>query len=164
MFSNPPTPLTICPGTSLREASRGINCWLERRDLYTPFWGQPNPCDYCLILSCISCASWQHSEPLWHHWKRLMWGCLVHIPLYPFLMHAVFSNLPSPLLCHCFLILFPPSVSLSTTHPPFPLCDGWGGWGGGGKEEISEDYHCLENTDGFVRHRRSWMLCQPALD
>lgn len=36
VFKSSPTPLTVCPGTSLREASRGLNCWWERRDLDTP--------------------------------------------------------------------------------------------------------------------------------
>ena len=56
-------------------------------------------------------------------------------------------------------------ISLSECPPSLPsllLLEGLAGWGRGG-EEISGDYHRLENTDGFVHHLSSQTLCQPAL-
>lgn len=97
-----------------------------------------------------------------------MWGCLVHISLCLGLSNAVSPKLCLSTLLHVFLrvsllCISPPLVSLCVSLPHSPLLDGLGGRGRGGGE-ISGDYHCLENTDGFVPHLRSWMLCQPALD
>lgn len=114
--------------------------------------GQPNPCDYCVILSRISCASWRRCESLRHHSGRCR---LLHVCSLRFIAICLKHWLAS--LC------FPLDIStlaLVGAHPSslHPL----GGWGRGG-EEISGDYHRLENTDGFVCHLSSRTLCQPAV-
>lgn len=57
------------------------------------------------------------------------------------------------------LSFFHPHISLL---PPPLLLDGLVGQGRGGEEAISGDYRCLDNTDGFIRHRQR--LRRPALD
>lgn len=86
---------------------------------------------------------------------RVMWGCLIHISLCLGLSNAVSPKLCLSSLLHCFFALYvPPLVPLRVSLLHFPLSDDSGGWKRGGGE-ISGDYHCLENTDGFVRHLRS---------
>lgn len=123
-----------------------------------PLWLLHNPLQH---IMCIMAAL----RAFVTSWGRVMWGCLIHISLCLGLSNAVSPKLCLSTLLHCFLALYvpPPLVPLRVSLLYVPLSDGSGGWKRGGGE-ISGDYHCLENTDGFVRHLRSWMLCQPALD
>lgn len=163
VFKSSQIPLTVCPGTSLSKAGRGLNCWVgEEGFRYSlvrtarPLWLLHNPLQH---IMCIMAAEGAFVTS----WGRLTWVCLVHIS--PHLSNAVSTNL-------CLTVLLSNTISLLCSSPGSLLLSilpslsivwCWGGWGRG-REEISGDYHCLENTDGFVRHLRSWMLCQPALD
>lgn len=161
------TPQHVCPGNIPRRSQQRAQLLVGEEGFRSslvrtakPLWLLHNPLQHIMR---IMAAQWAFVTSQ----GRLMWGSLVHISSLLCFSNAASANLR--LLALVFpCCVFPLSISLSHSHLPSPLSDVWedvrGGWWVGAGEEISGDYDCLENTGGFVRHRRSWMLCQPALD
>lgn len=116
-----------------------------------PLWLLLNPLRH---IMCIMAAQWAFVTSR----GRQMWGFSVHIS---FMTSLLVSYTTVFLLCITSLsfLFFLPLLTSS-----LPIVWWAGRMGRRGEEEISGDYHCPENTDGFVCHLRSCMLCQPALD